>query len=212
MFRVYREIERGEFFVVAGDCSQGGADKNFCQFFSTSKKDFPIVYSAHGVAAQMTDVIQPALEYVFDKTEITPVVAFERNNGGGSEMERLKVLNRSKKYEIYVMQKQGSTAEQKDTTLMGFNTTASSRPGLVSDWKYAWDNKLATIYDEETIKQHKTFIVNKQGKPEASSGKHDDAVISSAICWHLFQTVPIKKIYKQTQAPVHVPKDSVIGI
>jgi hypothetical protein len=34
MFRLYRNPEPGEFFVVFGDCAQGGADKNFVQFLA----------------------------------------------------------------------------------------------------------------------------------------------------------------------------------
>jgi hypothetical protein len=49
------------------------------------------------------------------------------------------------------------------------------------------DPNLLTIYDEETIKQLKTFIVNSQNKPIAARGKKDDAVMSLAIGCELIE-------------------------
>jgi hypothetical protein len=42
------------------------------------------------------------------------------------------------------------------------------------------------IYDEETLIQHKSFII-KNGKPQASANRHDDAVMSTAGAFQLFQ-------------------------
>ena len=62
MFRLYREPERGEFFVVAVDCAQGGIDANFGQFLSKTHIDVPHVFEKHCVAAEMTPIIHEALE------------------------------------------------------------------------------------------------------------------------------------------------------
>jgi len=135
MFRLYREIERGEFFVVGADCAQGGEDKNFCQFLSATKRDIPLVYSANGVAAELTTAVFPALEWVCDTTGIRPIVAFERNNGGGSEMEHLSKLNRGNKYELYIMKQVGTNKEDslKETNRLGYDTTSATRPVLLGD-------------------------------------------------------------------------------
>ena len=187
-FRIYRKIEEGEFFVVGGDCSQGGADSNFCSFLSKTKLDIPIVYKKRGVAAEMTSDIHPVLEWLFDTTGVQPVVAFERNNGGASEMERLRVLNRLNKYRIYIMKKDGQTEGEVETKDMGFNTTSASRPVLIGEWKQAWDSKIVKNYDRDILDQHMSFIVNNMGKPEAAKNRHDDGVISPAITWQLYQT------------------------
>lgn len=212
MFRIFRRPQRGEFFVIGGDCSQGGEDQNYAQFLSKSKLDFPIVYSSNGVAASMTTAIHPFLEWLHDVTGIPPVVAFERNNGGASEMERLQALNRLNKYVVYTMKKHGIIDAEKDTNKYGWDTNQATRPVLVSDWKHAVDNKLATLYDEPTILQHKVFIVNKVGKPEAAKGKHDDAVIACAIAWQLYQTESPRQVIQSWQRPVYTPNDSVIGV
>lgn len=214
MFRLYRELERGEFIVVGGDCSQGGDDFNVCSFFSVNKLDFPLLYRANGVAANMTEDVFPILEWIYDQTGIRPEVAFERQMGGASEMERLKKLNKSNKYNIFIMPKIGTTdaSDSKDTTKYGWDTNTATRPILIGDWKDTIDNKMITMPDEDFISEHKTFIVNKQGKPEASGSNHDDCVISPAICWQLYQRVPLRKPEQPFQQPVYQPNDDVIGI
>lgn len=187
-FRLWRKLEQGEFLIVGADCSQGGSDSNTAAFLSKDKRDFPITYKRQGVANDMTDELFPVLNWVYDITGVKPVVAFERNNGGASEMSRLDKLNIEHKYVIYVMKLQGSTEGEQETKKLGWDTNSATRPILVKDWKYAFDNHLTTLSDPEFIEEHKTFILNNQGKPEAAKGFHDDCVISPAIAWQLYQT------------------------
>ena len=188
-FRLWRPIKPGEFIIVAGDCSQGGADANTAAFLSHTKLDFPITYKRQGVANDMTDDLFPVLEWLFDITGVRPIVGFERNNGGASEMDRLNKINIKKKYELYVMKRKGNTDEvDGETKKLGWVTDNSTRPYLVKDWKYAFDNKLVKLYDEEFIKEHQTFVIGSNGKPAAAKGFHDDCVISPAIAWQLYQT------------------------
>lgn len=184
-WRQYRQIERDEFIVAFGDCSQGGADSNFCQFMSTTRLDFPLVYQRRGVAIQMTQDIFPVLEKIYDVTGISPVVAFERNMGGASEMQRLYDLNVKNKYRVFVMPEFGTTIPS-DTMKLGWDTNSLTRPKMIGEWKNALDKMMFKIYDEETLMQHKAFII-KNGKPQASAHRHDDAVMSSAGAYQLFQ-------------------------
>ncbi len=187
IFKQYRPLKEGEFIIVGGDCSQGGADYNACAFMSKSGLDFPIIYHSRGVAAQMTPEIFSVLEKIFDATGVPPIVAFESNNGGASEMERLSVLNRLNKYRLYVMKSVGRV-ESEPTGKYGYNTNTATRPILLGDWKQAVDNKLVGLYDKETIKEHLSFIISPSGKPEAESNAHDDLIFAHAIAWQLFQT------------------------
>jgi hypothetical protein len=188
MIRQYRPIKKGEFFVIGGDCSQGGIDSNWVQFLSKDKIDVPLVLEQRGVASDMTPVLHHTLEWLFDKTGVQPIVALERNMGGASEMERLRKLNRLNKYRLYLFRRVGTSKGEKLSDTLGYITDAISRPTLVGDLKVAVDNIGLKIYDEETINQLSTFIVNKSGKPEAAPNTHDDAVMSLAIAWQLYQT------------------------
>lgn len=184
MFRLYRKPDPGEFFVVFGDCAQGGIDKNFVVFLSKTRLDIPLVLSMNGVAAEMTPHLKMALEWINDKTGIPPVVALERNNGGQSAMHDLLTTNNSDKYSIYFAKNEHGLSSDNP----GWNTTAATRPTMLGEWLAAFNAKLIHIYDAETIEQHQTFIVNKRGRPEAAPNTHDDAVIACAGAYQLFQS------------------------
>lgn len=198
MWKQYRPIESGEFIIAAGDCSQGGADYNACQFISKTRLDVPLVYHSRGVAATMTSAVHPVLEHIFDATGIKPIVCFERNNGGASEMERLNVLNRLGKYDLYKMRQIGIVDPQ-ETDKFGFSTNAATRPMMLGDLKNCIDNHLIHIYDKGTIEEAFSFIIGPTGKPEAEKNSHDDRIMSLAIGWQLYQT-------ENKQATEHIVK------
>ena len=198
MLRVFREPEKGEFFVVGGDTAQGGEDSNFVQFISKTRGDVPIVLQMSGVATEMTPELRIALEWIYDKTEVKPVVAIERQNGGASEMHNLSKSNQAGKYRVYKAKNEDAETQEK----LGWDTNSLTRPKMLGEWLTAFDSHLIKIYDKETIEQHQTFIVNKNGRPEADSNTHDDAVMSLAIAWQLYQTeIPLGNMSRPKPKP-----------
>lgn len=188
MFRLYRQPERGEFFVVAVDCAQGGIDANFGQFLSKSKVDVPLVFEKNCVAAEMTPLIHEALEWIYTLTGVEPVVAFERQMGGISALSQLQTLNRYGHYRLYQRRKLGTIEGEVLTDTLGWDTNPQTRPQMLGDLKQAIDNRLIRLYDKTTINELGKFILNKKGRAEAASNCHDDAVMSLAIAWQLYQT------------------------
>ena len=188
MIRQYRELEQDEFFVVSGDCAQGGIDSNIVQVMSKDRADVPIVLEQSGVAAGMTPILHTLLEYIYDVTGVQPVVALERNMGGASEMERLRKMNMTNKYRLYTAKDTGGVNGEKNTKILGYSTNSVTRPKMLGELKEAIDAKQLTIYDKKTIDELGTFIVNRNGKPEAAANTHDDHVMSLAIAWQLYQT------------------------
>ena len=189
MFRLFRSIEKGEFFVVFGDTAQGGIDSNYVQFMSQTRGDIPLALQMPGVAAEMTPHLRAALEWIYDITGVKPVVALERQNGGASAMHDLITSNQYGKYTIYYMLDEKGRRTNKpgwDTT--GTSNGGGTRPKMLGEWLVAFNAKLIKIYDEETLNQHATFVVNKHGKPEADTGCHDDGVMSCAGAYQLFKT------------------------
>ncbi len=188
MFRLYRELEKGEFFVVAVDCAQGGIDANFGQFLSKTHIDVPLVFEKHCVAAEMTPIIHEALEWIYSRTGVEPVVAFERQMGGVSAMSQLQTLNRNGHYRIYQRRKLGTIEGEVLTDVIGWDTNPQTRPQMLGDLKQAIDNKLIQLYDKTPIGELAKFIVNKKGRAEAAPNCHDDSVMSLAIAWQMYQT------------------------
>lgn len=190
-FRQFRPIEKGEFIVVGVDTSSGGKDYSVAQFFSKTRLDIPLVYQSNITTSYMTDQLLPVLEYIYDLTGIAPVVAYERQNGGVFEIERLSNLNRNNKFRIYLAKNVGSINNPNETKL-GWDTNSATRPKMLGDLKDAVDKHLIRIYDKPTINEMYSFIINKQGKAEAEANAHDDLVMSLAIAWQLYQTEEVR--------------------
>lgn len=192
MFRRYRKYEKGEFYVVGVDTAWGGTDYCVAQFLCKTKLDIPTVYHSKVLASEMTPLIHLELERIFDETGIKPVVAFERNNGGVAEIERLATLNRSDKYRIYHDKRNvGSADSVEDTVKLGWTTSSSTRPTMLSMLKEAIDSRLIRVYDKPTVTEMFSFIVSQTSsswKAQAEQGAHDDLIMALAITWQLYQT------------------------
>lgn len=184
MFRLYRELNKGEFFVCFGDTAQGGIDDNFLICMSKTQGDIPLVMQKKGMAAEATPFIRDALHYIYVKTGVKPVIALERNNGGASAMYDLYTSNVRGEYTIYYMKDN----EGKPSDKMGWDTNNLTRPKMLGEYLTAFNAKLIRHYDKKVIEQHQTFIVNKNGKPEAAPNTHDDAVMACAGVWQLYQS------------------------
>lgn len=206
-WRQYRPINTDEFFVVGVDTAQGGNDYSVATFFSKTNLDVPLIYHSNVLATELTNRVHPVLERVFDVTGMAPVIAYEVNAGGVFEQERLATLNRANKYRIYTMKTYGNIENPVEKKL-GWITNSATRPAMLADLKEAIDQKLFRIYDKPTINELYSFIINKQGKPEAENGSHDDIVMSLAIAYQLYQTESpiINNIY-----PLYNKKKWVIG-
>jgi len=121
--------------------------------------------------------------------------------GGASVMHDLHASNTEGKYRIYFAKSFGKDAGEIETDKLGWDTNAMTRPKMLGEWLIAYNSKLIKLYDKETQEQHQTFIVNKNGRPEAASGTHDDAVMSAAGAYQLYQTEnPLVKP-KRTREP-----------
>jgi hypothetical protein len=136
----------------------------------------------------MTPHLIQALRWIYRQTGVKPVVAIVRQNGGVSVMHDLLVANQHDEYVLYVAKTAGTLDGEADTDKLGYDTNSITRPKMLGEWLTAFNSKQVTIYDKETLEQHQTFIVNKRGRPEAAPNTHDDAVMSCAGAWQLYQT------------------------
>ncbi|GAC1503201.1 MAG: hypothetical protein NVS1B10_08210 [Candidatus Saccharimonadales bacterium] len=191
-FRRYRQWQRGEFVVVFADTAVGGGDYCAAQFMSKTKLDVPLVYHSKSIATEMTPQLHLELERIEHETGIQPVIAYERNNGGAFEMERLASLNRSGKYKLYTTKKnEGTNLTTIQDTKLGWDTNTATRPKMLGDLKDAVDKRLLNLYDEPTINEMFSFIVARTSsswKAQAESGAHDDLIMSLAGVYQLYQT------------------------
>lgn len=191
MFKQFRKIDQGEFFVVGYDLAMGGNDYSAIQFLSKTKLDIPLVYHSKNIATQATNELIPVLERIHDITGKAPVIAPEANAGGSYEIDRINSLNRQGKYRMYLQRAGIGTTDNPDAKKYGWTTTTATRPKMLEDLKNAIDNGGLRIYDESTVNEMFAFIVTQTSsswKAQAEQGAHDDLIMALAIAWQLYQT------------------------
>lgn len=190
LIKQFRPLKRGEFIVVGVDTAAGGIDNCTGQFMSQTNHDVPLVYAENVTATEMTPKMYTMLSKIYDATGVRPVVAFERNNGGVFELERLQRMNKRDKFVIYQTPNFGDIVEQEPTKI-GWETNGATRPKMLSDLKEAIDRHLIIVYDNATIEEMFSFVI-MQGKTRwkaaADVGKHDDRLMALAIAYQLYQT------------------------
>lgn len=190
MIKQFRELEPGEFLLVGVDTSAGGLDYCSAQFMSADKLDVPIVIQSKLMITEITPVIKDVLEVVYDRTGVKPTIAYERNNGGVFEFERLASLNKEGKYNLYESRPFGNVNPGKPR-MLGWNTSSATRPKMLGDLKEAIDHQLIKVYDPTTIAEMNYFVVvqtSSSWKAQAESGAHDDNIMALAIAYQLYQT------------------------
>lgn len=184
----FRPIQRGEFIIAFADTAAGGGDNCAVQFLSHKWLDVPEVYHSKVTATFMTPLIHEELTSISKQTGIAPIIAYERNNGGGFEMDRLAQLNRYGDYRIYTMKNVDPTGRLIDTGKLGWDTNTATRPKMLQELKAAVETGMLHIYHRKTVDEMFSFIISATGKPEAEVGAHDDLVMSLAGVWQLYQT------------------------
>lgn len=191
-FRKYRDFDKGEFVVVFADTAAGGGDFCAAHFLSKTNLDIPLVYHKKTIATDMTPALHAKLEEIHDITGVKPVVAYERNNGGFFELERLATLNRNGKYTIYRMKSNtGTRGGERDSVKLGWDTNSATRPAMLGMVKEAIDGQLIRIYDRPTITEMFSFVearTSSSWRAQAEAGAHDDLIMALAGVWQMYQT------------------------
>lgn len=191
MFKRYRQLESKEQIVVAVDTCAGGTDYTAGQFLSRTKMDVPIVLHTRETTTSVLVPLVQKLEEIYDTTQIKPVIALERQNGGTFLMDQIAAMNRNYKFELFKMPNVGRV-DAPEAIRFGWDTTSASRPTMLQDLKQAIDNHLIKLYDKETVAELFSFIVvqtSSSWKAQAEVGAHDDLVMSLAIAYQLHQLV-----------------------
>lgn len=189
MYKQFRTISKGEFFVVAVDTCSGGTDYTAAQFLSKTKIDVPLVFHSRTTTSDFIPKLADMLNKLHTITGIRPVVALERQNGGSFLMDRLSAINYTNQYEIFKMPNFGRE-DAPDPVRLGWDTSSATRPKMLQDLKDAIDKKGLTIYDESTINEMFAFVVvqtSSSWKAQAEKHSHDDLIMALAIAWQMYQ-------------------------
>lgn len=191
MFTLYRPLREGEFIIVFIDTAGEGSDYNAGQFLSKQALDVPLVMHYKGSIVDVTPKLKLVLEWICEVTGVLPCVAYETNNGGGYELERLSRLNTKQMYTVYCQYKLNEQGVLVRTDKKGWNTNSATRPAMLTGIEEVVNNHLLTVYDRQTVTEMFSFVKHRTPsgwKAEAEVGTHDDLLIALAGAWQLYQT------------------------
>lgn len=184
----FRPIQKGEFILMFADTAAGGHDWCAVQCLSNKWLDVPLVFHQKVTGSYMTPLVHEEATRIAKTTGIAPIVAFERNNGGGFEMDRLARLNRYGDYRIYTMKTLTPHGILEDSGKYGWDTNTATRPKMLQDLKDTLEGRILHIYHRQTVNELFGFVIKPSGKAEAENGMNDDLVMSLAGAIQLYQT------------------------
>jgi hypothetical protein len=187
MYRLYREPAFEEEIVLAADPADGGSD--FCAAVAKSRKHHDTVMNFHGHAesGQFGHELHRMAKYIYNRTNIWPLIAVERNTG----MATIYVLQELNYPRLFRMPTNLAETDRVEEKKIGWVTNTGTRPKMLDDLALSIRQRTNIIPDEETVLELISFIRNpRNGKPEAMPGKHDDLVISEAIAEQMLQFSP----------------------
>lgn len=113
------------------------------------------------------------------------LIAVERNQEGGTVIITLEVMCQyTNLYKHKEWWKKDS--EWKNTRfIVGFPTTPKTRPIALNRVRYFLMESPELIYDRRFFEECLTFVRDKNGKPAAAEGAHDDVILCGAIVYYV---------------------------
>ena len=122
--------------------------------------------------------------YMYDNAYI----GVENNNAGIAVLKKLVEI-----YPYLMHQMDVSKEVDLEGVKLGWNTNNATRKLMLGELKNAIANDYHGIHDFNVMTECLTFVLNKNGKPEAASGKWDDRVFAQAIKWQVHKWAPEPK-------------------
>lgn len=188
--KIYKEPEKFIPYVLGGDTSGEGSDKN-----------------TGTVIDNTTDTIVATLEQEKDETTYTlqiyclgkyyndALVGLETNYS----TYPTKMLSEVYCYpNMYVREKEDDYTGKLYKSY-GFETNKKTRPLILANFQRIMNNETEKITDIEILREGLVFIKNEKGRPEAQQGCHDDKIMGTAITYYIsdqqtkVKTNPVEK-------------------
>lgn len=190
--KVFREYEPGESYVIGADVGMGVRDGDWSVAHVLDSEKRQVAIFRAQVHPDYFAVILDTLGRYYNDALIAP----ERNNHG--LVTCIKLWKDLSYPNVFLDVTEGQT-EDNDTLNIGFLTTVKSRPLIIDRLRAAMREEDIEVYDDTTLKEMQTFIVNEAGKMTAEANCHDDCVMSLAIANHIhpgrYVPIPVSDDY-----------------
>lgn len=172
-FRIYEDVRPNYPYVIAGDTKGEGKDEYTAQIMDNTNN-----FRVATCQMQMNNSKPFSRQiYCVGKYFNEALIGIEMNFNTGP----LEELTRLKYQKQYYREKSESYYGEIVKGKIGWKTDGVTRPRMIDKEVYLVDNYLYFIQDIPTLQQMLTFVYDKNGRPDAMPGEHDDLLIADCI-------------------------------
>jgi len=177
---VWQFPEPGCVYVIGADVAEGLGYGDYSSAHVVDANTLDVVAHYHGhIDPDRFGDLLASLGKMYNGC----LVAVENNNHG---LTTLKAMQRAGYKNLYRTRRLAQRTPQ-PTEVLGWRTTAASKPLAIDELAAAVRNIEIGIYDKFTIGELKTYVRTENGKTHGSP--HDDRVMSLAITWQMLKHV-----------------------
>ena len=171
--RIYEEPKKGHPYVLGGDTAGEGSDR------------FTAYVIDNSTGKQVAELQQPLSEILYARQVFclghyynTALAGIEINYSTYPQ-KKLEEWNYPKLYQ----RERFDTFENKMVPTFGWVTSSQSRPLALAGLHTIMEENPELVVSFYTLGEMLTFVYDKNRKPQAASGQHDDLVLAAAICY-----------------------------
>lgn len=190
---VWQEPQVDGVYCIGADVAEGlgHGDYSVAQVINAATEEVVAVWHGH---------IDPDLfgsDVLFDLGDWYngALIGVENNNHG---LTTLKALQRVGYKNIYRQRRLAQRSPQA-TEILGWRTTAASKPLAIDELSKALRDSELTLFDEHTIAELRTFVREENGRMHGSP--HDDRVMSLAIANQMLKHVWLPEYMPDLRPP-----------
>lgn len=196
--------KRGHRYAIGVDCASGSQTGDRSTAVVLDVTDPKNIVTAASLAIRTAPVAFGKMVHQIAKDYFGAIICVERNAGYG-----LTVLDTLRQSGASLWTRKVFDQHTKVyTSTFGWNTTASTRPLLLSALQDAVDNNRYTPHDPRIEEEFNAFRYNDEGKPEAVPGAHDDLVFAAALAIQAMSQSKDTTVYKPEEPPPS-PQDGI---
>jgi len=178
--KVWAAPEREQKYIIGADVALGvrgdysvatvlNKDREICAVYRNNRID-PVRYGK--------------MMFYLGRWYNNALICPESNSVGLATVQQLFGMN----YPNIYQQKKTANTVTDSINHLGFKTTVSTRPPIISNLRRMIDDEDIMIPCGMILDELRSFIVTPSGKAEASVGHHDDMVMSLAITCEAYRT------------------------
>jgi pimeloyl-ACP methyl ester carboxylesterase len=203
-WRIYAPYKPGHKYTIGVDPSGGSPTGDYgCAVVLdvTNPSDWQEVATYVGRDEPAALAAQVAIQAQAYHALVNP----ESNNHGTALIDGLKPYG----LDLYRQSSHSATGNMTFARQYGTEVTATSRPLILMRLYRALVAGALTVNDDRTKSHLNNFVYSASGKPQASTGKHDDCVFALA---HAVGAAHSARTWTAAQAPMPPPPDLGLGI